>query len=1137
METYAMKRFRDALVVLLGLGALLMTATPVLSAGDAAPVRAWEETTVIPTYLAGAPEPNPMFDLGRASQGAQGIVYPYPLYDVLTHTKVDKSYKIVYLENEYIKVGILPEIGGRLFEGIDKTNGYNFIYRQHVIKPALIGLIGAWMSGGIEWNIPHHHRASTFLPVQYSIEENNDGSKTVWVGELEVRHRMRWAVGYTLRPGKSYMEARVRIVNRTPVVETMLCFANVAVHVNDDYQVIFPPSTQYGTFHGKREFIKWPIANSFYAGADFTKGVDVSWYKNHIQANSIFAWNYSDDFFAGYDHGKHAGTMAVADHNIVPGKKVWTWGNGPRGRMWDNILSDTDGPYDELMVGGYSDNQPDYSWLQPFDVKSFSMNWYPFREIGGVKKANLDAAVNLEVDKNGMAKVGFNTTAAHAAATVKLEAGSKVLLEETVAIDPGKPYLKQVAVPAGIDEHDLRASISADGAELVSYSPIRLTPEPMPKVVTSPLPPAQVKTVEELYLIGLRAEQFHDPSVAPEPYWEEALRRDPGDVRVNTALGINYYKKARYSDAEQLFRKALERLTDQYTTPKDAEPVYYLGLTLKAQGRLDEANKCLYNATWNLPWRAAGYYEVAEIAAMRGDFTAALDFVGRSLDNNALNIRALNLRAAVLRHLGRTEEALRALAAAHRRSDPLDVRSMAERWLASKDSKTRSLMAATMNEHPATAAETAAEYLNAGLWQDGTAVLLESVADAPDKAKIQPMVYYYLGYFAEKLQQPQKAAEYYAQAMKMPSEYVFPFQGEEIEVLRAAMKANPRDARAPYYLGNLLFDWQPAEAAKAWETAAALDPSMPIVHRNLAIAWWHRESGHSLDKAIAQLELAVASTPKYAKHFAELDELYEAAGVAPEKRLALLEKNQDVVVQRDDSLAHEVGLLVSMGKYDEAIQRLTGREFAVWEGGNLNVADNWTDAHMLRGRKLLEAKHAKEALAEFQAALNIPSNLPSEGIDVSSREPEAGYWMGSAYSALGDATQAKKYWQKSADMKLGPQRQYRRRRAGLTPRDLQAYYQALSLRKLGQADKATALLHQLVDTANQALQGRSAKPDLSAPLDTLRSQRVTLATAHYAAGLGYLGLNDQQKAREELSKALEASPDYAGAKAALAELR
>ena len=363
---------------------------------------------------------------------------------------------MVYLENEYVRIGVLPEIGGRIFEGIDKTNNYNFFYRQHVIKPALIGLIGAWISGGVEWNIPHHHRATTFIPVQYRTEENADGSKTIWVGELEVRHRMRWAVGYTLRPGKSYLEASIRILNRTPVVNTMLCFANVAVHANENYQVIFPPSTQFGTYHSKREFINWPIANSRYGGADFTAGVDVSWYKNHISANSIFAWNYEDDFFAGYDHGKQAGLMSVADHNVAPGKKLWTWGNGPRGRMWDRILTDDDGPYIELMVGAYSDNQPDYSWLQPYETKSFSMYWYPFREIGGVKKANLEAAVNLDV-KDGKATVGFCTTSAHPAAKVSLKAGTRVLLDETVAIDPGKPFVKEVALPAGIDEHDLVA--------------------------------------------------------------------------------------------------------------------------------------------------------------------------------------------------------------------------------------------------------------------------------------------------------------------------------------------------------------------------------------------------------------------------------------------------------------------------------------------------------------------------------------------------------------------------------------------------------------------------------------------------------------------------------------------------------
>ena len=213
-----------------------------------------------------------------------------------------------------------------------------------MIKPALIGLIGAWISGGVEWNIPHHHRASTFLPVQYRIQENDDGGKTVWVGELELRHRMRWAVGYTLRPGKSYLEASVRIVNRTPVVNTMLCFANAAVHVNKDYQVIFPPSTRYVTHHHKREFTTWPIATTRYGGYDFRPGTDVSWYKNHVAANSMFAWNYTDDFFAGYDHGKQAGTMSVADHHVVPGKKLWTWGNGPRGRMWDHILTDDGRP-------------------------------------------------------------------------------------------------------------------------------------------------------------------------------------------------------------------------------------------------------------------------------------------------------------------------------------------------------------------------------------------------------------------------------------------------------------------------------------------------------------------------------------------------------------------------------------------------------------------------------------------------------------------------------------------------------------------------------------------------------------------------------------------------------------------------
>jgi len=1104
--------------IVVAAAALLIGSSLALGA-DASSVKVWETQIVIPTYLAGAPELNPMFFFGRESQGAQGPVYPYPMYDTLTGKKVDKSYTIVYLENEYIRIGVLPEIGGRIIEGVDKTNNYNFIYRQHVIKPALIGLIGAWISGGVEWNIPHHHRASTFIPVQYKVEENADGSKTVWVGELEVRQRMRWAVGYTLHPGKSYLEARVRILNRTPEVNTMLCFTNVAVHANDQYQVIFPPSTQFGTYHTKNQFTDWPVSHQKFSGADFTKGVDISWYKNHIEANSVFAWNYQDDFFGGYDHGKDAGTMSIADHNIIPGKKFFTWGNGPFGKTWDKTLTDNDGPYLEMMVGAYSDNQPDYSWLQPYETRSFSMEWYPFRNIGGVKKANLDAAVNLDV-VNGQAKVGFYTTSAHPDAQVTLRAGAQTLLSETVAIDPGKPYVKQVAIPVGIDEHDLVASISDGGKELVSYSPIRLTRQPTPKAVTPPPPPAEIKTNEELYLTGLRAQQFHSPSVDPIPYWEEALRRDPGDARVNTVLGITAFKKARYADAERYLRKAIERLTDRYTTPKDAESIYYLGATLKAEGKTGEAYTYLFKATWSQAWKAAGYYGLAEIATSRGDFQTALDFADRSIDSNALNIRAQNLKAALLRHTGCSKEALELLASAAHRADPLDVRSMAEKWLASQDPEAARVLASTMNQHPATAQETAAEYMNQGLWQDGTDVLLQMTGAAPDKAKIHPLAYYYLAYFATQLGQSEKAAEYGKLAMAMPPDYVFPFQNEAIEVLRAAMHANPADARAPYYLGNVLYDWQPEEATKVWQVSEAIDPAFAIVHRNLATAYMHQKSGADLDKAIAELEKAVGCQRQYPIHFTELDELYEQAGTKLEKRDALFSRNAALVAQRDDAENRAIAVKVALGDYDDAIRMMTGRPFAVAEGVNLNVDEHWTLAHLLRGQKSLAAEHYEQALADFKAALAIPANLPlglagAAGL----HNAEAAYWTGLAYEGLGDRDKAKASWEKAAA--AVPMRRHRRASASFDlARGAEQYYQGLAMRKLGKTEEATAVFKGLVAAGQQALNGQ--KPP-----------RTQLAMAHYVTGLGYLGLNDQAGAKTELNQAVETDPGLAEARVAL----
>ncbi|NLH18200.1 MAG: DUF5107 domain-containing protein, partial [Phycisphaerae bacterium] len=444
-----------------------------------APVRAdsvkvWEDKITLPSYRVDKPDPNPMFYKGESYQGAKKMIYPYALIDGLTGIRENADWIALNLENEYLKLVVLPEIGGRLFSATDKTNNYDLLYRQHVIKPALIGMLGAWISGGIEWCVFHHHRNTTHMPVDYQLVENSDGSKTIWLAETERRHRMRWTIALTLQPGKSYFQADVTLFNRRPLPNSILYWANVAVAVNDDYQVIFPPSVQMATYHSKNDFAYWPIGRGRYRGTDYT-GIDQSWWKNHPKPVSFFAWNNPEDFMGGYDHGRNAGIVHIGNHNIVCGAKLWEWGPN---NIWDTkVLTDSDGPYAELMVGAFSDNQPDYSWIKPGEVKRFRQYWYPVRDIGGFKNATLDAAVNLELT-DGKVKLGFHATSAFPKAIALLTAKGKPIVEKTIDIAPEKPFVETVPVDAPIRSTDLIAILkSADGKVLVEYQPKKL-PDP-----------------------------------------------------------------------------------------------------------------------------------------------------------------------------------------------------------------------------------------------------------------------------------------------------------------------------------------------------------------------------------------------------------------------------------------------------------------------------------------------------------------------------------------------------------------------------------------------------------------------------------------------------------------------------------
>ncbi|CAK4844811.1 unnamed protein product [Aphanomyces euteiches] len=396
--------------------------------------------------------------------------------------------------------------------------------------------------------------------------------------------------GFTLHPGKAYLEIHAQLYNRTPEPQTFLWWANPAVAVNDHTQSVFPPDVTAVFDHGKRDVSRFPIATGTYYKMDYSEGVDISRYKNIPVPTSYMAYKSDYNFVGGYDHGVEAGLLHVANHHVSPGKKQWTWGNGEFGQAWDRNLTDEDGPYIELMTGVYTDNQPDFTWLQPYEEKTFTQYFMPYKNIGVVKNATIDAAVNLELDEaTGHVIVQAYATSVFEGAAIELKATFKAALE-----------LKD-----NEQLHDLKLTIyDAKQAVLVSYQPKKAEIEQIPDAA-KPLPaPEELKTNEQLYLAGLHLEQYRHATFEPEAYYLEGLKRDDSDIRINIAYGTLLLRRGLFAESEVHFRKAVQSISWRNTNPYDSEAHYQLGVSLKQQGRLEEAFTIFYKAHKLLAGRA-----------------------------------------------------------------------------------------------------------------------------------------------------------------------------------------------------------------------------------------------------------------------------------------------------------------------------------------------------------------------------------------------------------------------------------------------------------------------------------------------------------------------------------------------------
>ncbi|BBI32682.1 DUF5107 domain-containing protein [Cohnella abietis] len=1096
--------------------------------------RVWEEIVEIPTYGVGMPDKNPMFLEKRVYQGSTGKVYPHPVIDKIDDEKKPQPYRMVILENDYLRIEIMPELGGRIYRAIDRTNQYDFVYYNQVIKPALVGLAGPWISGGIEFNWPQHHRPNTYGPVEYRLEKREDGSATVWVSEIDRMYGTKVTAGFTLYPDKAYLEISAQLYNRTPEPQTFLWWANPAVAVNDHTQSVFPPDVTAVFDHGKRDVSRFPIATGTYYKMDYSEGVDISRYKNIPVPTSYMAYKSDYNFVGGYDHAVKAGLLHVANHHISPGKKQWTWGNGEFGQTWDNNLTDEDGPYIELMTGVYTDNQPDFTWLQPYEEKTFKQYFMPYKDIGVVKNATIEAAVNLEIDEHsGTASVYAYATSLFAGATVELTGAGRTYMKETVTLSPTETFHSSIKLDTNVQAHELSVTIrNADNRVLVAYTPKQPEIEEVPEAA-KPLPePSELRTNEQLYLAGLHLEQYRHATFEPEAYYLEGLKRDEGDIRINVAYGTLLLRRGQFSESEKHFRTAVKSATWRNPNPYDGEAYYQLGVSLKMQGRLEEAFAALYKSVWSAAWQDVGYFSLAQIATEKGSIEEALELVERSLIRNSRNYKARDLKSALLRKLGRLKEAA-TFSIETIRLDIADFGAYNELKLTYEASgdvklaqeayeKLLSLLRKDAHNHLALAAD----YTSAGLFAEAIGVL-KMIAPGETDATY-PMVHYALGYLYALAGDKEASSRRLHAGRKASPDYCFPNTLFDLAVLQFAIAENANDPKAHYYLGNLLYDKKnESEAIRHWEISSSIEPSFPIVNRNLALAYYNKLG--DAGKARQALEQAFACDVTDARVFYELDQLYKKIEMSPEERLARLEAHLELVRARDDLYLEYVTLHNRLKRHETAINLLTSRKFHPWEGGEGKTTGQYVLALVELAKLSLSVHRYDEAKDLLLRALVYPDNL-GEGKLSGAQENNIFYYLGCAYEGLNLAEQADNSFRIASQ---GLEEPTSAMYYNDQPPDM-IFYQGLAWLKLENAKEAKRRFNKLIDYSEKHLFDEVkidyfavSLPDFLVFEDDLNKRNEI--HCRYMRGLGLLGLGRREEAAEELVHALRLDGNHLGA--------
>ncbi len=1052
---------------------LVFLLTPFLVRAQS--VHGWEGTITIPTYKLGPADPNPAFPLVSRSP-----IYPYTMMDNLTDDRAMKTYRAIYLENRYLKITILPELGGHVYSIYDKIDHREVLYRDNVIKYGLVGTRGAWIAGGMEFSFPIAHTILSVSPVESALHQNPDGSATAIVGAVDWVSNMHWEIAITLRPDTARLEEGVTLFNSTPQNHLFLFWTNTAVKATDDAQYIYP--MRETVFDDPFAIVQsWPV----------WKGVDRSWYKNDAAALAIFARNVHRNFFGMYYHDSNYGVVHVADFRQDPGKKFWTWGTARSGKIWDKILSDNDGSYNEIQSGRFY-TQGSREFMNPRRVEKWTEYWYPIRGLdNGFVEATSQMAINTMYLQGNQGepqvKLTISPVAEVADATVVIKQGSNLLKQFLhINLAPLQPAAYTIPV-ANLEQakKDLNVEIlSPRGEVLLQWSasePVDGNPDLVPSVgksIKERIAVTPHTPVEELYLHGVFLQKTENEQGALKIY-DQVLQRDPGYVPALLKEAWYYYRTADFKKAESLIARAIQRDND---VNDNSSIAYASGVIYRADGKFSLAKNAFWNSIHygnSLPAgssQAAPFVELGEISIHQKNYPEATDALKHAVGYNPNDAFALADLAVAERLAGNVHDAARHSAEAVQKM-PLLPYALAERWQSASDSHDAS-WTKIISSDPENYLAIASWYHKLGAWESSDAVLHAAIHNLPAQ-EVSPMIYYYLASNAREEGQAQQAEQNAKKAASMSSSAVFPNRIADVAVLSEAIHLNPKDGQAKYALGNFLFAHQRyAEAADLWSNALDERFNNPVLLRNLGVYQWRVKK--NLSSAAGFYKHAIQLSPQDYRLYADLDEIYEQQNNTA-ARVNLFHNAPEDVLNQDTVRARRALLLIQQSKPDEALALMVDHNFKPWEGGVL-LHNMYVVANMEKGKKALADHQPAQAAQHFHQAMQYPENLGT-GEPSEPDNSEQLYWLGNALQAQGKTAEAKAAWKQAA-----------------LP---ETVYSALADKKLGQNEKAHAILSRTIQSA--------ARPNAT-------------AIDYFAAGTAERYSGNLARARSNFEHALELDP-------------